>query len=201
MRRRRLSLVVIVSLLAVACQRGATVEGVLSNGDAKGSFQKVSLVRNAGDSVTSAIDALCAADGADVQQRTERIELLQAKKERFRRAQDRPMSGQEQVAASDSVEKYRLAASDLQRGLDERPDFTTGRILALLAAVTDTQVETNMQGQFRFAKRQPGKYLLYVEWLTDRGADEFLVPVDASGGGTKRQNIDPSTVSTRLRCR
>jgi hypothetical protein len=203
MRRRRghLGLVVIVGLLAVACQRGATVEGVLSNGATKGSFQKVSLVRNTGDSVTSAIDALCAADRAEVQQRTERIQSLQASKERFRRALGRPMSGQAQAAVSDSVEKYRLAASDAQRALDERPDITYQRILAFVEAVTDTQVEADMQGRFRFTKRQPDKYLLYVEWRTDRGADQFLVPVDASDGGTKRQNLDQSTLSTRLHCR
>src|SRR5437773_11639945 len=111
------------------------------------------------------------------------------------------MSSQAQVALSDSVEKYRLAASDAQRALDDRPDDTYDKILAGVSAATDTQVEADMEGRFRFTKRQPGKYLLYVEWLTNRGSDEFLVPVDASEGRTKRQNLDQSTVSTRLHCR
>lgn len=199
--RRHPALVAIVSLFALACQRGATVEGDLSNGATKGSFQKVSLVRNDDDSITSAIDALCAADRAEVQQRGERIQSLQAAAERFRRALARPMRSIDQVAVSDSVEKYRLAALEAQRALDERPDVTYQTILARVTAATDTQVEADREGHFRFAKRSPGRYLLYVEWLTDRGTDEFLAPVDASDGRKTQQQLDASTISTRLHCR
>jgi hypothetical protein len=199
--RQHLAVVVMVSLGALACQQGATVEGEISNGATKGSFQKVSLVRNGGDSLTSAIDALCAAERADVQRRTERVQVLQAGMERFKRRESPTLSGQAQVALSDSVEKYREAASDAQRALTERPDTISEKILALVEAATDTQVEATMQGRFRFTKRQPGKYLLYAEWINDRGSDQFVAPVDARDRSTTRQNLDQSAISARLHCR
>ena len=201
MRAHRQYLAVVISLTVLACQKGATVEGEISNGATKGSFQKVSLVRNEGDSLASAIDALCAAERADVQRRTERVQALQAVMERFKRRESPRLATQAQVALSDSVEKYRVAASDAQTALAERPDTISEKILALVEAATDTQVEATMQGRFRFTKRQPGKYLLYAEWINDRGADQFLVPVDARDRGTTRQNLDQSAISARLHCR
>jgi hypothetical protein len=198
-RNQRLVLLAIVPALTVACQKGATVEGDLSLGGTPGAYQQVALVRNPGDSVLSAIDAQCKAERADIQRRTESIQALQAGAERFRRTKARTSAAQ--VALSDSVEKYRQAASDAERDLNSGGDTTYRKNQAIMRAATDTQVEADAQGHFRFAKRQPGTYLLYVEWLTAKGNNEFLAPVDASGGGKKTQNLDQSTVSTRLRCR
>ena len=199
--REHVALALFLTLLVVSCGRGASIEGDLTNGAAKGSFQRVSLVRNSGDSLIAAIDALCAADAADVQRSTDRIQVMQAGMERFRRRESPTLNSQAQVALSDSIEKYRLAASEAQAALAYRPDTIYPKILALVEAATDTQVEATVQGHFRFADRQPGKYLLYAEWLTDRTDDQFLKPVDASGGGKKRQNLDESAISTRLHCR
>lgn len=200
-RRRHLRVAIVSSLLAVACQRGASVEGELSNGAAKGAYQRVSLVRNPGDSLTSAIDGLCAADRADVQRTNERIQLLQAEMVKFRRKLNPRLSGLEQVALGDSIDRYRTAASEAQRALNERPDTTYQKILSLVEAATDTQVQASNEGQFHFTGRKPGKYLLYAEWVTNRGADQFLAPVDASAGRALRQSLDRSTLSSRLHCR
>jgi hypothetical protein len=195
---QHLALVAIASL-TVACQRGATVEGDLAVGGTRGAYRTVTLVRNPADSLTSAIDALCKADRADVQRRTERIQTLQAGAERFK--QTRGGSSAAQIARSDSVQKYRQAALEAERLMNYGRDTTPRKIMALLKAATDTQVEADDNGHFRFAKRKPGKYLLYTEWLAATGDKELLAEVDASDGGKKTLNLDQSTVSTRLRCR
>ena len=196
---QRLALCAIVACVTTACQRSATVEGDLSLAGVKGAYKKVTLVRNASDSVTSAIDALCKAEREDIQRRTEQVQTLQAGAERFRRI--KATSNAAQIALSDSVQKYRQAASDAERVLNYGRDGAYQKIQALLRAATDTQVEADENGHFRFAKRRPGKYLLYVEWLAAKGDSELLAEVDASSGGKQTQNLDQSSVSGRLRCR
>jgi hypothetical protein len=196
---RTLVLMAIVSSVTVACQKSATVEGDLSLAGVGGAYKKVTLVRNSADSVSSAIDAMCAAERADLQRRSEQIQTLQAGAERFKRIKGG--SNAAQIARSDSVEKYRQAASEAERILNYGRDTTYQKIMALLRAATDTQVEADEQGHFRFGGRQPGKYILYVEWLSPKGDNELVAEVDVSGGGKKTQNLDQSTVSTRLRCR
>jgi hypothetical protein len=198
-RTRHLSLVAVVSALTAACDKTATVEGDLSIAGTKGAYRSVTLVRNPADSLTSAIDALCKAERADVQRRYERVQTLQAGAERFRRT--KASTNAAQIALSDSVVKYRQAASDAERVLNYGRDTTPQRIMALLRAAADTQVEADENGHFRFAKRKPGKYLLYTEWLAATGDKELLAEVDLSEGGKKTQNLDQTTVSTRLRCR
>ena len=196
---RKVALVAIVSFLTVGCTKTATVEGDLSLGATKGAFQKVALVRNPADSLLRAIDELCRAEQADIKRQTDQIQVFQAGAERFRRVRGGTMSAQ--VAISDSVSKYRRAALDADRMLRERPDTTFQRIQALMKAATDTQVDTDMEGHFEFPKRKPGNYVLFVEWIAAKGDNHFVASVDASGGGKRTQNLDQSTVSTKLRCR
>jgi hypothetical protein len=123
----------------------------------------------------------------------------QAAVTRFSRTQAKTAIAQ--VALGDSAQKYRQLAAEEQRALSERSDTTYMKNLALLRAATDTQVEADMEGHFAFAKRARGAYLLYAEWIAPTGDNEFLATVDGSKGGKKVQNLDRSTVSTRLRCR
>lgn len=196
--RIRFALAAIVPALTVACQRGATVEGDISLAGSVGAYRNVALVRNPDDSLLATIDALCQAERADLQRHSERVQVLQAGAERFKRAKGSTIAAQ--VALSDSVEKYRQAASDAQRLMNYGRDTTPQRILALVRAATDTQVEADDKGHFRFTGRQPGKYLLYSEWLAATGDQQLLALVDVSDGGKKTQNLDASTISTRLRC-
>jgi hypothetical protein len=188
-----------VVVLVSACDRAPAVEGDLSLGATKGAYRTVVLVRNPADSVMAAIDGQCSADRADIQRRTDNVRTLEATRDRFQRTQGKTSIAQ--VALSDSAEKYRQAAREEQRALSERPDTAYRNNVALIRAATDTQVEADNKGHFRFAKRQKGTYLLYVEWTAATGDNEFLAPVDLSAGGKKTQNLDQATVSTRLRCR
>lgn len=199
--RNRTNVAFLAALFAVACNRGATIEGEVSNGATKGAYQMVSLVRNPGDSLASAVDAMCAADRADIQGTKDRIQRWQTELETFRSRLNPRLSSVAQVALGDSIDKYRTAATDAQRALNERPDTLHGKIVELLVAATDTQIQADKEGQFRFAKRKPGKYWLYAEWVTNRAGNEFLAPVDARKGGKVKQSLDQSTISSRLRCR
>ena len=198
--RRQFLRVAVIAALMSACQGGPSVEGELSNGATKGAFQKVSLVRNPGDSLTSAIDRLCGADHADLKSRTERVQFLQGERERFKHMIRPALSQQAQVALIDSVNKYRTAASEAQDALSNRADTIPQTISTLIEAATDTQIDADRDGQFRFAKRKPGKYWLYAEWATDRGSNQFVAPVELSSGKAK-QSLDRSTISQRLHCR
>jgi len=200
-RRQYLRVAIGSLLLAVACGRGATVEGEISNGATKGAYQMVSLVRNPGDSLAAAVDGLCAADRADVQRTKDRIQQAQAQLELFRRKLTPRLSQVEQVAVGDSMDKYRAAASEGQRALNEHPDTIYQAIRALMESATDTQVQATAEGQFRFAGRKPGKYWLFAEWNTSRSVDQFLAPVDAAKGHKSKQSLDKSTLSSRLHCR
>ena len=194
----RISRLALVLLLALGCSRSATVEGDLSVDGTKGAYKPISLVRN-GDSLLAAIDALCEAERADIQQRSERIRTLQATAERFRRMPARTSIAQ--VMLGDSVDKYRQAYTAEQRAESERPDTVAQKIGVLVSQATDSQTVTDKDGHFRFPKRQPGVYLLYVDWRFPSGDKEFLARVDATSRGTKTQNLDASTVTKRLRCR
>jgi hypothetical protein len=197
--RYRTVFVSLGAVLTSACQRGATVEGDLSLGATKGAYRTVVLARNPGDSLVTVIDAVCAAERAEIARRTENIRSFRASAERFRVARGR--TSVEQVQLSDSNMKYRQAADDEQRALSERPDTTYRKLQTLVRAAADTEVQADANGHFRFAKRKKGTYVLYVEWLAATGDNEFIAPVDASTGGKKTMNLDQSTVSTRLRCR
>ena len=192
------ALVMSGAVLASACQRGATIEGDLSLGATKGGFRTVALARNPADSLLTAIDGQCLAEHAEIDRRSEGIRALQAAADRFRRTQGK--TSVEQVALGDSADKYRRAASDEQQAMSMRPDTNYQKNVALVRAATDAQVEADINGHFRFAKRPKGTYVLYAEWPA-AGDKEFLAQVDARSGGTKTQNLDQSTVSTRLHCR
>jgi hypothetical protein len=198
--RFKIAPLVLAAVATMACSKGATIEGELSNGSAKGAYQRVSLVRNSGDSLASAVDALCTADREFVKSTNERIQALQAEKEKFRRRLSQRLPSIQQVALGDSMDKYGRAASDMSRRLNERPDTIYQQIMALVEAATDTQVEVSGEGQFRFAKRKPGKYWLYSEWFTDK-ANQFVAPVEARDRKTVKQSLDQSALTARLHCR
>jgi lipopolysaccharide biosynthesis regulator YciM len=195
-------LIALTPLILGACKRLGTVEGDLSmdaGGVKKGAYRTVALVRNADDSVTSAVEALCSAVRADVQQQAANIQRLGAIEERFRGTRGRTMIAE--VALSDSVEKYRDAAAEAQRNLDERPDTISSKIQALIRAAEDTEVDADAQGHFRIPGRQPGRYLLYAEWPTAQEDLRFMTPVEVRAGKVT-QDLDQSTLSTaKLTCR
>jgi hypothetical protein len=202
-RRHRCGVLIILAPVFLgACKRLGTVEGDLTleaTGGQKGAYRTVALVRDAGDSVTDAIEAMCNAQRADVQRRTAEIQRLEAIAQRFRQTRGRTM--QAEVALGDSADKYRQAASDAQRSLDEDPDTTSSNIQAVIRAAVDTQVQANAQGHFRIPGRQPGRYLLYAEWPTAAEERRFMAPVDVHPG-TITQQLDQSTLSTaKLTCR
>jgi hypothetical protein len=189
-----------VLVLAVSCGgKTVTIEGELAVGGTKGAYQQVSLVRNPGDSLMASIDAVCASERAEIQGRAERIKTLRATSQRFQRTTARTSVAQ--VMLSDSADKYRQAALDEERAESLRPDTVSSRIAALVRDATDTQVVADNDGRFSFAKRKPGSYVLYVEWLASTGDKEFLARVDGAAGRKKTQNLDQSSVTTKLHCR
>jgi hypothetical protein len=189
-----------ILVLAVSCGgKLPTIEGELDNNGAKGAYRPVKLVRNTGDSLTTTIDALCAAEKSDYAARVERIKTLNATADQFRRMPARTQI--QEVMRGDSVDKYRRAAADEERAESLRPDTAYQRISELVKAATDTQVNADENGHFRFAKVKPSVYLLFVEWPSAKGDKEFLARVDATTKGKKTQNLDQSTVTTRLHCR
>ena len=192
-------LIALAPLFLGACKRLGTVEGDLTpGGGQKGAYRTVALVRNAGDSVTNAVDALCNAERAYVQQQTADVQRLEAIAERFKQTRGRSMIAE--VALGDSTDKYRVAAADEWRTLNERPDTTSEKIQAVIRAAMDTQVDANAQGHFRIPGRQPGRYLLYAEWPTAEGDTHFMTPVDVPRGKVEQQ-LDQSTLSTaKLTC-
>jgi hypothetical protein len=197
--RHRIALVLLGVAFLGACKGTSTIEGDLSIGVTKGAYRTVSLVRNSADSLLAKVDANCAAEHAEVQRLTDGVQANRAAVDRFNRTPAR--TAIQQVALGDSAQKYRQAASEMQRALSDRPDTVYLKNVALVRAATDTSVEVDAEGHFRFAKRPRGTYLLYAEWISPKGDNEFLAPVDASGGGKKTQNLDQSAVSKRLRCR
>src|SRR5438046_1722375 len=105
MRHRYRVLIVLAPVFLGACKRLGTVEGDLTmdaGGAQKGAYRTVALVRDAGDSVTNTVEALCNGERADVQQQSAEIQRLEGVAERFGRTRGRTMIAE--VALGDSAD-------------------------------------------------------------------------------------------------
>jgi hypothetical protein len=190
------------ALFAIGCKKTATIEGELSlaseSGEArKGIGHTVFLLRNA-DSISLAVDRTCKDIKAQETQRVERAREMDAKAELFKRASEKA-SMRAQVALYDSVDKYRQAAN-AERRTEIVQSSSADRIKEMLLSVVDTQVVTDMDGHYRFENVVPGRYVLYVEWLSDQ-LYPFWAPVEVGKGDDETLNLDRGTLATaKLRC-
>ena len=194
---RYLAALCVVPVL-VGCSSPPGVEGDISVNGTKASYATVALVRNADDAVLTAVGAACEAERLAIQRTTERARAFEADRERFKRVRAR--STIEQVALSDSVEKYRMAAANEQRALAERPDTMHTYNQGLVRAATDTEVQSDRDGRFKFVDRKAGQYLVYAV-IPGQDEAEVLAPVTLAAKGTKKLSLDQTAVSTKLRCR
>jgi hypothetical protein len=196
----RALLVVVVGGLSVGCKRTASIEGELSIVQAgqvrQGLGHTVFLLRN-GDSISQAVDRVCAAWKAQATQRDQRARDFDAKAERFKRSAERA-SMRAAVGLLDSVDKYRQAAATERRTQSE--DNPLDRIRTMVRAAADTQVQTDLEAHYRIANLVPGTYTLYAEWLSDQD-NMFWAAVPVGAGEKKKQNLDQATLATsKFRC-
>lgn len=196
----RRALLAAAAVVAVGCKRTASIEGELSIVQAgkvrQGLGHTVFLLRN-GDSVSQAVDRMCAGWKAQALQREQRARDLDARAERFKRQSERA-SMRAAVALLDSVDKYRQAAAAERRSQSE--DNPVDRIRTLVRAAADTQVQTDLEARYRIANLTPGTYALYAEWLSDQD-NMFWAAVPVGAGEKKKQNLDQATlVTSKFRC-
>ena len=196
----RRALLLVAAVLSVGCKRTASIEGELSIVQAgkvrQGLGHTVFLLRN-GDSVSQAVDRVCAAYKAEVAQRDQRARDMDAKAASFKRQSERA-SMRAAVALLDSVDKYRQAAAAERRNQSE--DSPLDRIRTMVRAAADTQVQTDLEARYRIANLTPGTYALYAEWLSDQD-NLFWAAVPVGAGEKKRLNLDQATLATsKFRC-
>jgi hypothetical protein len=194
------ALLLVAAVLSVGCKRSASIEGELSIVQAgqvrQGLGHTVFLLRN-GDSISQAVDRVCANWKAQAAQRAQRARDMDAAAERFKRQSERA-SMRAAVALLDSVDKYRQAAAAERRTQSE--DSPLDRIRTMVRAAADTQVQTDLEAHYRIANLTPGTYALYAEWLSDQD-NMFWAAVPVEAGEKKKLNLDQATLATsKFRC-
>lgn len=196
------AMVMAAALLLGGCKKTATIEGDLTlamqSGEVrKGAVQTVFMLRN-GDSVSQAVDAICRDWKGNAAQREARAKDMDAKANVFKRSAERaPMRAQ--VALLDSVDKYRQAAV-AERQTQSAQDAIAERILAIVHAAADTQVQTDIDAHYRIENLPPGRYVVFAEWPSDE-VFTFWAPVELKKGDEKKQDLDRATLANaKLRC-
>jgi len=194
------TLLLVAAVLSVGCKRSASIEGELSIVQAgqvrQGLGHTVFLLRN-GDSISQALDRVCANWKAQAAQRAQRARDMDAAAERFKRQSERA-SMRAAVALLDSVDKYRQAAAAERRTQSE--DSPLDQIRTMVRAAADTQVQTDLEAHYRIANLTPGTYALYAEWLSDQD-NMFWAAVPVGAGEKKKLNLDQATLATsKFRC-
>lgn len=196
------TLALVSVLLVLGCKRTATVEGdltlAMSSGELrKGAGHTIYLVPQ-GDTVSQAVDRVCADWKAIAVEREKRARDFDAKAERFKTAMARATM-QRGVALGDSVDKYRQAAA-AERQTEDAISGYKDRLVNMLRSAADTQVQTDLDAHYRIENIAPGKYILYAEWPSDQDF-YFLAPIDLGKGDDKIQNLDRATLAnSKLRC-
>ena len=91
-------------------------------------------------------------------------------------------------------------AAVAERSTQTAQDATAERVLAIVRAAADTQVQTDIDAHYRVENIKPGKYVVFAEWPSDE-VFLFWAPIELEKGDEKKQDLDRATLATaKLRC-